>query len=56
MHIPLDIGHTDRQGQGAHQGGQRDADQTEAGDHKKAGDGVQSVCGCDTCHLKLQPR
>ena len=56
MCIPLDIGHTDRQGQGEHQGGQRDADQTEVGDHKKAGDGVQSVCGCGTCHFKLQPR
>ena len=53
MRIPLDIGHADRQGQGAHQGSQRDADQTEAGDHKKAGDGIQSVCGCGTCHLKL---
>ena len=47
---------SDTQGQGAHQGGQRDADQTEVGDHKKAGNRVQSVCGCSTCHLKLQPR
>ena len=53
MRVPLDIGHTDKQGQGAHQGGQRDADQTEVGDHKKAGHNlsVEAVLVTSNCNL-----